>query len=642
MSGVTNVLPVMTGLAMWFDAADTSTLTLSSTTVTQWKDKSGNNYHATNGSKAAPVYKNTGFNDSYAGILFDGSTTMLQTAPILPTPVLSANGTDSTIFVVLNRKANAPNSVVYGLGVDYNTYVLRDPWASSQNAILDIGTAGRIAVPFTATGNIIYSLGRTGNTSSLFSTGTLIGRNAAATGTVGAKSQTFCIGGGLGDSGWYNSFISEIIIYNVSLTDVQRQTIEGYLACKWGMKANLPAGHPHSLICPVVSLTPSASSTVSTASLPPGLSSGPFTIANYANSVTVGNTTYYLITGNTTLTVNSQVNVAYFAVGGGGGSGSANGGGAGGLQTNVDKISVYPSQYNAGPLVLNPSKTYTINIGNGGDSQKNGGNTIISGADITTVTALGGAYGGSSGQWCPAPSGGCSGGGCTSVGTQGGSSPATATNAGAGIGGSAVNYTTGGPGISYAGVIYGAGAPNSGVLYLGPANSGNGGSNGGMGGSGIVILSVISNTSSPAAPAPSTGGGVTISGVTTSVSSPSPSLPPPPSPPPADAASAASAAASAASAATTAAAAASKAASAATAAAAAAAPKTPTKTPTSTPASTSVLDDSNMKYVYIAAGVIGGGILLYFIYNTFIKGKSSNNDSSESSDNSSSSNSSSD
>jgi hypothetical protein len=32
--------------------------------------------------------------------------------------------------------------------------------------------------------------------------------------------------------------------------------------------------------------------------------------------------------------------------------------------------------------------------------------------------------------------------------------------------------------------------------------------------------------------------------------------------------------------------------------------------------------DNTMTYIYIAAGVIGGGILIYFIYNTFIKTKS--------------------
>jgi len=39
--------------------------------------------------------------------------------------------------------------------------------------------------------------------------------------------------------------ISEIIVYNNALSTTQRQQIEGYLAWKWGLQAQLPAGHPY-------------------------------------------------------------------------------------------------------------------------------------------------------------------------------------------------------------------------------------------------------------------------------------------------------------------------------------------------------------------------------------------------------------
>jgi hypothetical protein len=35
-----------------------------------------------------------------------------------------------------------------------------------------------------------------------------------------------------------------MIIYNRTLTTSERQTVEGYLAWKWGIQANLPATHP--------------------------------------------------------------------------------------------------------------------------------------------------------------------------------------------------------------------------------------------------------------------------------------------------------------------------------------------------------------------------------------------------------------
>ena len=42
----------------------------------------------------------------------------------------------------------------------------------------------------------------------------------------------------------FDGFIGEIIIIN-SVEDSDRQKIEGYLAHKWGLTANLPADHPY-------------------------------------------------------------------------------------------------------------------------------------------------------------------------------------------------------------------------------------------------------------------------------------------------------------------------------------------------------------------------------------------------------------
>jgi hypothetical protein len=42
-----------------------------------------------------------------------------------------------------------------------------------------------------------------------------------------------------------NGVIYEILFFNTSLNTLNRQTIEGYLAWKWGLQANLPANHPY-------------------------------------------------------------------------------------------------------------------------------------------------------------------------------------------------------------------------------------------------------------------------------------------------------------------------------------------------------------------------------------------------------------
>ena len=42
----------------------------------------------------------------------------------------------------------------------------------------------------------------------------------------------------------FNGYIQEILIYDTPLTTTQRQNVEGYLAWKWGLVANLPGNHP--------------------------------------------------------------------------------------------------------------------------------------------------------------------------------------------------------------------------------------------------------------------------------------------------------------------------------------------------------------------------------------------------------------
>ena len=39
--------------------------------------------------------------------------------------------------------------------------------------------------------------------------------------------------------------VAEVIVYSTTPSDQQRQQIEGYLAWKWGLQTNLPAGHPY-------------------------------------------------------------------------------------------------------------------------------------------------------------------------------------------------------------------------------------------------------------------------------------------------------------------------------------------------------------------------------------------------------------
>ena len=44
---------------------------------------------------------------------------------------------------------------------------------------------------------------------------------------------------------YWQGYVAEILVYNGTVSDSDRQTMQGYLAWKWGMQNNLPASHPY-------------------------------------------------------------------------------------------------------------------------------------------------------------------------------------------------------------------------------------------------------------------------------------------------------------------------------------------------------------------------------------------------------------
>jgi hypothetical protein len=251
--GVVFTPKALPGCVLWFDAADTASMTFSGASVTQWNDKSGNDYNATSTGYTPPTYSATGFNNGYPGLLFNGSNTMLNTPALSPNPVLASNGTDTTIFIVMNRLRTGAGGAyaLYGLETSSSSYVLLDPLDFGNTSILDIGNdqSGRLAQLNASMGPQLYSLGRTGGTVYMYIFSSLLD-SSAGSGTIPSLSQKFCIGGSISDNSYFNSYISELIIYNQALTTDQRWRVEGYLAQKWGLINSLPSSHAYKKITP--------------------------------------------------------------------------------------------------------------------------------------------------------------------------------------------------------------------------------------------------------------------------------------------------------------------------------------------------------------------------------------------------------
>jgi len=167
----------------------------------------------------------------------------------------------------------------------------------------------------------------------------------------------------------------------------------------------------------------------------------------------------------------NRVSADYLVVAGGGGGGSTagGGGGAGGFLTSTATLST-----------LN---TYTITVGAGGSNaasesvgNTSGGNSVISGTGLTTITATGGGRGSCSGAASNAAETGGSGGG------GGMDSTASRTLGAAGTSGQG---NAGGNGFQTTSASNGAGGGGGGASAAG-ANTNGSGTQGGAGGAGTA------------------------------------------------------------------------------------------------------------------------------------------------------------
>lgn len=227
-------------LALWLDADDASTITLNGSTVSQWSDKSGNGRHATQASASAqPTYEASGF----AG---KPSVTWIDNLNRMDTPTFTAQS-----FYFVTRYSDGTQAT----------------WLYSFQGLLGgnhfpIGLIGRVAPTddyWLNSGNTFSNIRRDGgseadtNTSNVtalpFPNG-IIGASAVSattppSGWVIGNDRLFA------GRGWTGP-MAEIIATPTLLSDTDRQKLEGYLAWKWGLEANLPADHPYKNTPPTV------------------------------------------------------------------------------------------------------------------------------------------------------------------------------------------------------------------------------------------------------------------------------------------------------------------------------------------------------------------------------------------------------
>ena len=221
------------GCQLWLDAADATTITRSGANVTRWNDKA-NNY-------SGPATNNPQYNSNPINLLptirFDGASNRYV--------LISANNYNysfMTYFMVIRWISGTGGF----MGTDRPGNYGRALAVSSPNVqLLLYSQFYTTSIPLTANQPCILSAyfnGTTNFTVILNGTPTVF---AVAQGGGNTNTNGFNIGVfNPTNSGNHSFDMGEGIVYSSILNETQRQQVESYLAQKWGLRQQLPQGHP--------------------------------------------------------------------------------------------------------------------------------------------------------------------------------------------------------------------------------------------------------------------------------------------------------------------------------------------------------------------------------------------------------------
>lgn len=221
--------PVLTGLQFWIDGADISTLyqdtgltspvTADGQTAKGQKDKSGNNYHVTEATNA-PIYK-AAIQNGLSVVRYDGTNdrlrhsagTMSQPYTVFIVGRADTGGSNKAFF----DGATNRSEIYYGVA---NTRLSVHAGATLQSSPAQApGAWHYFTITFNGASSVIRQDGA-----------------QVAAGNAGTQSITgFTIGASQTLGEFLGGDIGEILLYDPSPSDADRDLIEAYLGDKWGL-----------------------------------------------------------------------------------------------------------------------------------------------------------------------------------------------------------------------------------------------------------------------------------------------------------------------------------------------------------------------------------------------------------------------
>ena len=250
MGAVGGWLPTeLSGLVLWLDAADADTITLDgSDNVEQWADKSGSGNNTVGVLENRPVVE-TVSDKEYIRFSTAGSLS------VTPSRFLWDGDAVST-FIVLRLYGYDNTKVAYCIGENIdgtrNAAALRLETSTATWIRTWGGAVSWGGVPVDSS-LIIFNAYEGDQDWVLYRDGALISVSQNTFGTnimQWAPSNLISIGNNWQGTNNLNGSIGEFLIYGGTISESNRQKVEGYLAHKWGLTANLPSAHPYKTEAP--------------------------------------------------------------------------------------------------------------------------------------------------------------------------------------------------------------------------------------------------------------------------------------------------------------------------------------------------------------------------------------------------------
>jgi hypothetical protein len=274
--------PAEISTALWLDAADASTVTTDSGAVSQWNDKSGN----------ALTFTQTGSNRPAIGSNTLGGKNVLTFTAANSQCLVGADSLNSVwtgsgwhLFAIARATTmTIINSILTKIGDSTQSenqrqlsWAMRDLGGIKASQLFTsyslIGTSFTVARSEAILDNTYYLLnvsydntagtvGATANTTARVQhivngaqQSEVVTASGGNLGAIQNGTARLAIGASAGSTGTvyaipFGGDIAEIIALPSVATADTRQRIEGYLAHKWGLEANLPNDHPYKTVGP--------------------------------------------------------------------------------------------------------------------------------------------------------------------------------------------------------------------------------------------------------------------------------------------------------------------------------------------------------------------------------------------------------